>query len=367
MKLFDPYISPDADLYLTEVLTSGWVGTGPKVELFEKKFAEYVGAEHAVAVTSGTAALHLAVCANDFSLGAEVITTPMTFVSTNHVLLYEGLTPVFVDIDNDTLNIDLDKVEEAITPKTEAIMVVHYAGNPVDRQRLYTIADENNLSVIEDAAHACGAVEPNGIKIGRNGTVCFSFQAVKNLCTGDGGMICTDDLLLYERLKSLRWMGISSSTYDRLEGGYKWEYLVEDVGFKYAMNDITAAIGLAQLEILDVGNEFRRCISNMYRSELSELDFVSTTEGSANHIVVMRLPSRNATMEALLKKGIETGVHYKPNYHYPMYEKFVGEKQFPVTERAYSEILSLPCHLRLSENEVQKVINEIRRIHNLHG
>jgi perosamine synthetase len=283
-------------------------------------------------------------------------------VSTNHVILYSGATPVFVDIDPATLNLDLNLVEEAITDRTRAIMVVHYAGNPVDMHQLYTLAKKHGLGVIEDAAHACGAFYKTG-PIGSFGLTCFSFHAVKNLPTGDGGMITTNDKDTYERLLRLRWLGIDRSTFDRrTSDGYKWEYDVSELGTKSYMNDITAAIGIEQLKGLDCWNAFRADIVWRYIYGLSScVEILEETEGaiSANHLMVVKVDNRDRVVSRLKEKGIETGVHYKPNHLYDMYQPYVRSPLIE-TEEAYGHIVSLPLHLGLSDEDVNFVIESVK-------
>jgi len=359
IQLFSAYICQEAKDAVANVLDTGWIGQGPKTKQFEEEFAAWCGAKYAVATSSATAALNLAVKVSDLNPGDEVLTTSMTFVSTNHVLLYNRLVPVFVDIDPRTLNMDLRKLERAITPKTKAIMVVHYGGNPVDITKLYKIAEFHGLKVIEDAAHACGA-KFGGEYIGSFGLTCFSFHAVKNLPVGDGGMITTNDEEVYQRLLRLRWLGIDKSTFDRSsEHGYKWDYNVAEIGYKYAMNDISAAIGIEQLKYVDRWNFKRTQIAAKYMCGLP-FTFLEETPGavSSYHLCVMRSPEKERLYAACSEVGIELGVHYKPNHLYPMYRKYMRAPLYE-TERAYKEILSLPLHLRLSFADVKKVIETL--------
>jgi perosamine synthetase len=367
IQLFRPFVSEEAMDSVAEVLRSGWIGLGPKTAEFEKAFAEYVGAKYAVAVNAATSALHLATVVAGIQPGDEVLTTPLTFVSTNHVLLYQGAKPVFVDVQDSTLNIDLNRAESLISPRTRAIMAVHYGGNPVDLDTLYSLAARHRLAVIEDAAHACGATF-RGKRIGSYGLTCFSFHAVKNLPIGDGGMVTTNDIETYERLQRLRWLGIDRSTYDRSVGQYQWEYDVKEVGFKYHMNDIQAAIGLAHLKRLDEWNNRRAEIVNIYRETLGDLPsskirFVEHTPSatSANHLCVIRVPHRDRVVEALKERGIGVGVHYRPNHLYPCYQD-ARRGDLSITENAYQELISLPLHLLLSDDDVHEVCQTLRSI-----
>lgn len=361
IQLFKPHVSPEAIQSVTDVLRSGWIGLGPKTEEFEVAFAKYVGARHAVAVNSATAALHLALVAAGVWEGDEVLTTSLTFVSTNEVILHQRAVPVFVDVDDSTLSIDLEKAEKLVGPRTKAMMVVHYGGNPADLTAAYAFAARHKIKVIEDAAHACGA-SFMGQKVGSFGTTCFSFHAVKNLPAGDGGMVTTNDDDEAAHYRRLRWLGISKTTFDRTAGGYKWQYDVPHLGFKCHMNDINAAIGLAHLKRLDEWNERRRQIARHYREHI-DARFVRHTDGavSANHLCAIRVPDRDSVIRRLREVGVEAGVHYAPNHRYGAFSKAkLGD--LSVTERAYSELLSLPLHLLLSDGDVDTVCRELSSI-----
>jgi perosamine synthetase len=360
IKLFDPYIPDEAAEAVKKVLKTGWIGQGPVTQEFEEKFADYVGSKYAVAVNSATSALHLAVRSLGFKEKSEVITTPLTFISTNHVLLYEGLYPVFADVEDTTLNIDLNKVEDLINKQTVAIMAVHYAGNPLNMDDLYSLANKYGLEVIEDAAHACGA-SYKGKKIGSFGLTCFSFQAVKNLPIGDGGMITTDDKRIYQKLRNLTWMGIDRTTFQRSKGGYKWEYDVNEIGFKYHINDIASAIGLTNLSFLDEWNTRRQVIVDMYKENLPDVKFIEYTPHaqSSNHLCVIRVPNRDEFYSNLNKADIEAGVHYKPNHLYPMYA-YHRRGDLSVTEKAYREMMSLPLNIGLTNEDINYICQVIK-------
>ncbi|KPK42374.1 MAG: hypothetical protein AMK72_14355, partial [Planctomycetes bacterium SM23_25] len=257
-----------------EVMASGWVGLGPKTAEFEQRLAAYLGVRHAVALNSGTAALHLAMVLADVK-DREVITTPLTFVSTNHAILYCGGTPVFADVEERTANIDPASVARLVTDKTRAIVCVHYGGRPCRMDALEAIAKEHGLVLIEDAAHGCGG-EHRGRKLGAIGDFgAFSFHAVKNLATGEGGAIVTNDDEADARLRRLRWLGITKDTWSReTTVKYSWYYTVEEVGFKYHMNDIPAAIGLVQLARLDEMNAARETWARAYGEALAEFDWI---------------------------------------------------------------------------------------------
>jgi len=369
MQLFKPNISEAAIEAVAEVLRSGWIGLGPKVAEFEERFGKYVGAKHAVATNSGTAALHLALIVSDIKEGEEVITTPFTFVSTNHVILYQRAVPVFADIDPKTYCISPQSVERMITKKTKALMCVHYGGHPCDLERLYEIANKYNLKVIEDAAHACGS-SYKGKKIGSSGLACFSFHAVKNLPTGDGGMITTNDEELYQRLRKLRWMGIDKDTYGRTEddkgkaGAYAWEYNVPQIGFKYHMNDITAAIGIEQLKLVEEHNAYRRQLSEIYTQglrhpDIISLPYVSPEVVTSQHLFVIQVRRRDQLITKLKANDIGTGVHYTPNNIFPMYQNCRADVKMAM--EISKNIISLPMHTLLNNEDIQRVVSIINQ------
>lgn len=346
------------------VLKSGWVGLGPKVEEFERKFADYIGVKYAVAVNSCTAALHLALKVVGVG-GFEVITTPMTFVATNHAIRYAGGKPVFADVYPDTLNIDHNGVWRAAVTNTRAIVVVHYGGHPCDMDIIEGIAKCHNLIIIEDAAHGCGG-EYNGRKIGSLGDIgCFSFHAVKNLATGDGGMITTNSLETRDRLRKLRWMGISKGTWDRdaKNGGYSWYYDVDEIGYKYHMNDITAAIGIVQLSKLDEMNDARRNVAKLYNEAFADVDWIETPTvksyaKTSQHNYVIKVDDRNELHSFLKDKGISSGVHYIPSNHYDMYKDC--NYPTPVCENVWVRLITLPMFPDLTAGEIDKVIETVK-------
>ncbi len=346
-----------------EVMKSGWVGLGPKTRQFEEEFAAYQGVKYAVALNSGTAALHLALHMAGIE-GKEVISTPITFVSTNHAILYSGGTPVFADVEPDTCNIDPDSVERLITPRTAAIVVVHYGGHAVKMDKIMRLARKHKLKVIEDCAHACGA-EFKGRKLGTIGNFgCYSFHAVKNLATGEGGMIVTNSKRDYDRLMKLRWLGISKDTWAReSKVKYSWYYFVEEVGWKAHLNDIPAAIGLVQLARLDELNGKREKLALRYNDLLARLDWLETPVVQPNtqpswHNYVIRTSHRDELNLWLAERGISTGVHYIPNTHYPMYKDCRGENK--VTEEVWTKLLTLPLYPDLKRREQDQVISAIR-------
>jgi perosamine synthetase len=363
IALFRPRISEEAIAAAADVLRSGWLGMGPKTEEFEREFARYVGSPHCVGLSSCTSAIHLALHVLDLPEGSEVITTPITFVSTNHAILYERLKPVFADVDPHSGNLDPESVRSRITGSTRAIIVVHYGGYPAVLDEIYSIADEHGLAVIEDCAHACGA-EYKGRKIGSHGALhAFSFHAVKNLPMGDGGALTVSSAEHDVRVRRLRWLGIDKDTYARTERhAYHWEYDVPEVGFKCHMNDIEAAIGLAQLRLLDAENSRRAEIAGAYREALKgidglELPPVSDDRRSSYHLFPVIAERRNDLVDRLREKGISTGVHYRRNDEYSMYEK----TDLPGAAHFATHVMSLPMHLYLRDEDVGAIADAIRR------
>lgn len=365
IPVFKPSFGEEELEALRDPFKTGWIGLGPKTNEFEKRFAEYIGTRFAVALNSGTAALHLALKVLEVE-GMEVITTPMTFISTNHAILYNQGIPVFVDIEPDTLNIDPMEIRRNMSPKTKVIMVVHYGGHSCDMDPILEMAKDKNLSVVEDAAHGCGG-EYKGKKLGSLGDIaCFSFHAVKNLSTGEGGMITTNDPELYTRLLKLRWMGISKDTWSREDKDerYSWYYNVEEVGFKYHMNDIQAAFGLVQLKKLDKMNQRRKEITEKYNQNLRGLKWleIPTVKPYANpshHNYVIKVEKRDQLNIYLQEKEISTGVHYIPNNHYEMYHPFRGET--PIANSVWKKLLTLPLFPDLRDEEVDLIIHEVKQ------
>ena len=365
IPVFRPSFDDEEWQALREPLENAWVTIGPKTKAFEEAFAAYVGAPHAVALNSGTAALHLALKALNVE-GGEVITPSLTFVSTSHTILYNSATPVFADIEEDTLNISPREIERLITPRTKAIMVVHYGGHACDMDPILEMARDGGIKVIEDAAHACGS-EYKGRKIGSiSDASCFSFHAVKNMTTGDGGMITFHDPEIDQRLRNLRWMGLTGDTWARSSDGgdrYSWYYEAEEVGFKYYMNDVAATLGLVQLRKLDRLNARRRQLTRHYDRCFAELDWVRTPvekayTRSSKHNYVVRVPDRDELISYLREHGVSASVHYVPNHFYHMYRHCKAD--LPVTERVWKEIVTLPLFPDMTESQVEQVVDTVR-------
>ena len=351
---------------LREPFETGWIGLGPKTAEFERKFARYVGAPYAVAMNSATAALHLSLVGLGIGDGDEVLVPTMTFVSTAHAVRYTGAVPVFCDIDRDTLNIDVKDAASRVTPQTKAIIPVHFGGHPCDMEAIWELADRERLMVIEDAAHACGS-RYRGQMIGglESDATCFSFHAVKNLATGDGGMVTTAHEWLDRKLRKLRWCGIDKDTWKRtkdLDGGYGWYYEIERLGYKCHMNDIAASIGLVQLEKLDSTNAVRWAVAKRYSEAFARLRWlkcpvVPPEPVLAHHNYVIKTPYRDELNLWLRERDIYTGVHYMPIHLQPYYKR--SGVRLPMAEEVWPRLLTLPLYPDLTDGDVERVIDGV--------
>lgn len=366
IPLFKPSYGQEELDVLKEPFKTGWIGLGPKTKEFEDKFACYIGVPYSVGVNSCTAALHLSMKVANIE-GSEVITTPMTFISTNHAILYNNAIPVFADIEEDTLNIDAEEVQRLVTPRTKAIVVLHYGGHSCEMDFLVSICRKHGLVLVEDCAHACGG-EYKGKKLGSIGDYgCFSFHAVKNLATGEGGMITLKDENVDKRLRKLRWLGISKGTWDRAKSqAYSWEYDVEELGFKCHMHDISAALGLVQLAKLEKNNARRRKIVYMYNEGLKELKWLRipvekpyAKSAWHNYVIKVENGRRDELIEHLNKNEISAGVHYIPNHLYEMYRPY--RRELPVAEKVWKKLVTLPLYPDLKDDEVGMIIDVIRK------
>jgi len=352
---------------VTKVLKSKWLSMGPVTQKFEKEFADYLGVKHAFGVSSGTAALHIALKALGIEEGDEVIVPSLTFVATANSVLYCGAKPIFADITSlNNFNISPDDIFEKVTNKTKAITVVHYGGYPCDMDAIMEIAKAHNLKVIEDAAHAPGA-EYKGKKCGTIGDVgCFSFFANKNLVTGEGGMIVTNDDALAEKIRIMRSHGMTTLTWDRHKG-HAHSYDVVDMGFNYRINEMASAIGLVQLKRLDGNNEKRREIVEEYKKRLEKISGISVPfknykEKPSYHILPILLAediSRNEFIDKLKEKGIQTSIHYPPIHLFTYYRKKFGFEQgmLPKTEFVGEHEVTLPLYPGKNVENVEYIIN----------
>ncbi|MCL6472836.1 MAG: DegT/DnrJ/EryC1/StrS family aminotransferase [Firmicutes bacterium] len=364
-----PYITEDEISEVVDSLRSGWLTMGPKTAKFEEEFQRYVGSRHAVAVNSCTAAIHLALRAIHLEAGDEVIMPTMAFTATGEAAHYFGAKPVIVDIDIETLCIDVNRIERAITPKTKAIIPVHHGGQPCDMDAIIDLAEYHGLQVIEDAAHALPAWY-RGRKIGSIGHItCFSFYATKTLATGEGGMATTENNEWACRMKTLRLHGISRDAWLRNKKGGSWYYEVLEAGHKYNMTDIQAGLGLAQLSKVEWMWNRRRSIAEKYSlafkdSELITPPSIKTDRVSSWHLYIIKLNlealriDRAGFIEALKAEGIGASVHFIPLHKHPFYINTFGydSRDFPDAEWAYERIVSLPIYPGMDDADVDRVI-----------
>lgn len=354
---------------VTAVLKSKWISMGEVTKEFEQKFADYLGAKHAFAVSNGTAALHLANSALGIQSGDEVIVPSLTFVATANSVLYTGARPVFADVENQhNFSLSPKRIEEKITKKTKAILVVHYGGYPCDMGQILDIAKENKLFVIEDAAHAPGS-EFFGKKLGTIGDIgCFSFFSNKNLVTGEGGMIVTNNDELAEKIRKMRSHGMTSLSWDRYKG-HAFSYDVTMLGYNYRTSEITSALGLCQLKKLDNNNTIREGLTFLYRKYLKNMKGVSlpylNMKGKFSYhifpIVLDEKINRTGFMEFLKSKGIQTSIHYPPIHLFSYYRKRLGFKYglLPVTEFIGKREVTLPLHPLLKKEDIKYIADKI--------
>jgi UDP-4-amino-4,6-dideoxy-N-acetyl-beta-L-altrosamine transaminase len=360
---------------VVETLKSDYLTTGPKINEFEEKFADYVDAKYAVAIANGTAALHAATYAAEINEGDEVITTPITFAASANSILYQNATPIFADIDPDTYNISVESIEEKITDNTKAIIPVHYTGQPCEMDKIKKIADKYNLTVIADGAHAVGA-EYKGLKIGSIADMTtFSFHPVKHITTGEGGMITTDSKELYNKLIMFRTHGITKDNYEYINESHgPWYHEQQELGYNYRITDIQCALGISQLEKIDKFLERRREIVKEYNKAFSDLDGIIIPKqleetNSAWHLYVMQLElekltaDRKEIFKALRDKNLGVNVHYIPVYYHPYYQKLGYEKGIcPNAQRLYERIITIPLYPKMSDQQVEEVIDRIKEV-----
>lgn len=376
---FLPYALPlfdDSEIYeVIDTIKSNWVSKGPKTVEFEKKFAEYIGVKHAIAMNSCTAALHTALVANGIGAGDEVITTPLTFAATANVIVHTQAKPVFVDVDPETYLIDPNKIEEKINNNTKAIIPVHYSGQACEMDKIMKIARKHNLFLLEDAAHAV-YTKYRGQMVGSIGdATAFSFYATKNLSTGEGGMLTTNNDELAEKARVISLHGMSRNAWNRYGKGGSWYYEVNFPGFKYNMTDMQAALGLHQLKKLEGMQKTREEYVEMYNTAFEDMEeIVTPAEIPGNrhawHLYVIRINEnlmnidRNKFIEELTDLNIGTSVHFIPVHLHPYYRMTYGYKHgdYPVAESIYDGILSLPLYPKMTRDDVEVVVNAVKHI-----
>ena len=375
IPFFRPDLGEEEIAAVVETIRSGWVTVGPRTHEFEQVFAARIGAPHAIAVSSCTAALHLALDALDLEPGDEVITSTLTFTATGATIVHAGARPVLVDCTPDTLNIDPQDVLRKITPRTRAVVPVHYAGHPAPMDEILEIARRHRLAVVEDAAHALPA-SYHGRTIGTIGDVtCFSFYATKNLCTGEGGMLTTANAALADRLRTRRLHGMSRDAWRRYSNEGSWRYDVSYPGFKYNMTDIAAAMGLVQLRRLPGLHRRRAALAALYTELLADhpgvqLPTTLPDVEHAWHLYIIRLRPerlrihRDHVIEELKAAGIASQVHFIPLHMHSFYRDTFGYRpeHFPVASAAGETILSLPFFTLMSDDDVRRVVTSLRRI-----
>ena len=370
-----PSIS-DADISaVSEVLRSGWITTGPKTSEFEQKFCDYIGCAGAVALSSATAGMHLALQALGIGPEDEIITPSMTWVSTVNLIVLAGAKPVFADIDRDTLMVSRDTVAEGITTRTRLIVPVHFAGAPVDIDPIRKLAEQRGIFLMEDAAHALGTHYKDEC-VGRDGTSIFSFHPIKNMTTGEGGMFCSDDQSLLDRIRRLKFHGLGVDAYDRHTQGRSPQAQVLEPGFKYNMTDISAALGLSQLARVDELNSKRAALALRYRERLQEVDEILPLSEPkypmkhAWHLFIVRLDTdkagldRDNFMDELKQRNIGTGLHFRAVHLQKYYKETMGMRRgmLPNTEWNSDRICSLPLFPNMTFDDVDDVVDTIKGI-----
>nr|WP_246559506.1 DegT/DnrJ/EryC1/StrS family aminotransferase [Geoanaerobacter pelophilus] len=377
---FLPFSTPtieDAEINeVVDSLKSGWITTGPKVKRFEDEFKAYVGAPFAVPLSSATAGLHLVLLALGIKEGDEIITTPMTFASTVSIPVLCGAKPVLVDIEPGTLNIDATRIREKITPRTKAIIPVHFAGQSCDMDPIFALAKEFGLTVIEDAAHAAGT-EYKGTRIGTLDSISiFSFHPNKNMTTGEGGMVCTPDETVAEEVSLLKFHGMSREAWKRFAASGTPNYDIVMPGFKYNMMDIQAAIGIHQLPKLDRFIDRRKEIAEFYNREFADVAelalpaYAPYAQRHAWHLytplvrVEMLSIDRDGFMAELKKENIGTGLHYKAVHHHAWYREHLPQAagSLPNADYASDRILSLPLFPKMSDNDAADVVTAVKSV-----
>lgn len=369
------WFGPEEEAKVREVLRSDWITTGPVTREFEEKFAAFVGAKHAVACHTGTAALHLAVSALGIVPGDEVVTTPFTFVATSNAVLYRGGTPVFADIQPDTKNLDPGQVAKAVSAKTKAIIPVHYAGHPCDLDEIHEIARKAGLAVLEDAAHAVSAKYKKRRVGGLSDLTIFSFHPVKNMTTGEGGMVTTNSDELVELLRAYRAHGVVTDPERRFgkEGGYFYE--MKYLGHRFYMTEMQAALGVCQLQKLESFQNRRAELVRFYNRELANIEgiqipVVRPYVKHSWHLYAIELAGkdldgqRDAIFHAMRAENIGVNVHYIPVPFHPYYRERFSYKTgaFPLAERAYRRVLTLPLFPKMTDEDARDVMHAVGKV-----
>lgn len=371
IRLFAPYLGDEELAEIKDSFQKSWVGLGGKVDAFEKEFSKYLNCAESVGVNSATAGLHLALSTFGFPKGKKVLVPDITFASTAFAPLYNGLEPVFVDVEEENLTLSLEDLSHKYTKECVAVMPVHYGGQPAEMKGISEFAKLNNLKVVEDCAHTIGA-SYDGKKLGLWGDIgCFSFEEKKAMTTGDGGMVCSNDVELLKKVKEQRWLGIDKDTYKRSadytsakEDEVKhWYYDINDIGFKYNMNDLSAAIGLVQLRKLDSMNKKRSEIIRKYLDAIKDLKNIKPIlpfepEKYSYWLFGVRCKNRDKLISYLKSNGIATGVHYVPLHLVNYFSQWKSECN--VAEKVWQEFVTLPLHVQLTDIEIEYVVDKLK-------
>ena len=376
VPLADVTLGPEEIAAVTEVLESGWLSMGPRTQEFEERFANFLGVKYAFAVANCTAALHLACEVLGLQSGDEVLCPALTFVATTNAILYTGARPVFVDITgHNDLNLSAQDAADKITPLTRALMVVHYAGYPCDMDALVALANKHGLKIIEDCAHAPGALYQSQAGPRQAGTIgdvgCFSFFSNKNMTTGEGGMIVTNNDDLAGKIKVARSHGMTTLTWDRHKG-HSFSYDVVARGYNYRLDEMRAALGMVQLKKLTAGNTRRRILTLAYQERLRDLEqlelpFLQAAEGSTHHIFPVLLKkeiNRADFMTTLSQQGIQTSIHYPPVHSFSYYQRLNhAGKDYGLakTEAAAAREVTLPLYPMLTTEQLEYVVTAVKR------
>ncbi len=370
-----PSISENEIAAVGEVLRSGWITTGARTAEFEQAFSDYCGCQGAVALSSATAGMHLLLTALGIGPGDEVITPSMTWVSTVNLIVRTGATPVFVDVNRDSLMTDADRIRECVSQNTRLIIPVHFAGAAVDMEPINELVGERNIDVVEDAAHAAGT-KYNGRKIGNRGTAIFSFHPIKNLTTGEGGMFCSDNDELLQNIRSLKFHGLGVDAHDRNQQGRTPQAEVLEPGFKYNLTDMAAALGLGQLARLDDFIGKRTLLAERYQQQLAEIDEIlplttsPCTSRHAWHLYIIRLDTdragmdRDTFMDELKKRNIGTGLHFRAVHEQRYYRETMPQVMgtLPNTEWNSARICSLPLFPDMTRDDVDDVVAAVKEV-----
>lgn len=359
-----PSVGSEELAEIKNVFDTGWLGLGATVFKFENMLKEYLGAENVIAVNTGTSALHIALDAFGIGENDEVIVPSLTFCASVQAITALKAIPVFCEIEPNTLNIDIEDVRKKITPKTKAIMPIHYCGNACNMEKLLDIGKSRSITIIEDAAHAFGS-SYKGKKIGSFGdATCFSFDPIKNITCGEGGAVVLADNEIAEEIRRKRILGIDKDTWHRYKNERSWFYEVTTQGYRYHMSNVNAAIGIAQFKKIDMFIEKKRKIVDTYNHEFKNIDGISLVEWDLNetapftYIIRICNGKRDALMDYLSSKGIGSGVHYIANHTQPFFSSFYCP--LPVTEKICEEIITLPLYYDMSDNDVSSVVESVK-------